>query len=246
MINNSFVITALENWDDNQPSYGQSLALELSKHHKVLYVNPPKQINSSNADSEQKNIATQKKDKLWILDTTIKTYIKDNNPKHLTQSLTSKINSLNYAKLINWACYRIRLNNTIIINDNDIIRNIHPINHLNTWLSIYFYHAHLPLKGRSKAQNRMLAESYIKQSDIIITTSEALAAGVRELNFNTFNIGYDIQANKLKNNTREVDVNLNQHINWSKYTQRLLSVIDMFENELRDNYKQSENTTTFS
>lgn len=193
MTNNSFVITALNNWSPNHPSFSQSLAQEISKYSKVLYVNPPVNITppldkKNTPPKESKYALTKVKHNLWVLNPPIATpNLKAVQSEELFDYL-NKLSSRHYAQIVNWAMTNVKMSNIVLINDNDIVRNHHPSSYLNPWLSIYFYHTDLPITP----YNKYLAQSLIKQSDIIVTTSQSLAERARIYNFNTFNIGYGV------------------------------------------------------
>ncbi|MFI3330579.1 MAG: hypothetical protein R3Y38_02095 [Rikenellaceae bacterium] len=189
MLNNTFIISGSINWDLNNPSEAQKLAHEISKHHKVLYINPPTELvpllGEHHAIKTTQNKALKSLNKnLWILNPPMINHRDESKPPFGMYHYIDRLSLGHYCRIINWAINNLSLRNSILIDDNDLIRNFYTNEYLNPWLSIFFYH-------QPKALNLPYRKLF-SRSNIIITPSQNLCEKIRGYNFNTFNIGYGV------------------------------------------------------
>ena len=201
------VVVGQQPWDTQIGSNCKDIALEFSKHNRVLYVNSPLDRNTLFRD--RKTLSVQKRlrvikgqdqgleevnENLWTL-----------YPDEILESinwlpiinihtLLNKFNNRRFAKSIRSGIKKLNFRDYILFNDNDIFRSYYLKELLNPALSIYYSRDYMVSVNYWKKHGLRLEPQLIAKSDICVANSSYLAAYCKQYNPNSFNIGQGCNA----------------------------------------------------
>lgn len=203
-----FVFTGLQPWDIPIGSNAKDIALEISKHNRVLYVNAPLNkktfhIKTSTPEFiQRRNVITKQipplrqiHENLWVLDYPFTiwpiNFLKDG-------FIFDQANRINNKTLYNYVYKTLTtlgFNQYISFIDNDIYNSFYVKDFLRPELSIYYRRDNMT-NGSKKAfwgkHAPRLEPLLCKKSDLVITNSELLAEKVKTYNPNTYNVGQGV------------------------------------------------------
>ncbi len=200
--NRDFIIVGQQAWDIEIGSNCKNIALELSKHNRVLYINPPlDRITKYRKRNDEKVIKRVKMIKgeeesliqvnknLWnlypscILESI--NWIKN----HFLFDLINKRNNACYAKSIFKTASSIGFKNYILFNDNDIFRSFYLKEFLKPEISIYYSRDYMIGTKYWKHHGEKLEPELISKSDLCLANSHYLTNYCKKYNSNSFFIG---------------------------------------------------------
>ncbi len=200
--NRDIVIVGLQPWDTAIGSNCKDIALEFSKHNRVLYVNYPldrKTLLQKSADKgvqKRMNVMSGHeqsivflKDNLWNL------YIDE-----IVESVNwipiapifdhfNKINNKRIAASIQNAIKELGFRNIILFDDNDMIRSFYLKELLEPVTSIYYYRDYILGVDYWKRHGTRLERQLIAKSDLCITNSVYFADHCLKYNPNSYYAG---------------------------------------------------------
>lgn len=198
----NFVFVSLQRINTDRDSTSTSLAKELAKNHKVLYVNSPidrKTILSTNTDEYTKaHIAsikskedplTQAQKNLWVL-----------NPVHIIESINwipsttifsavNRINNLRFAGEIKKAIKRLEFDDFILVNDKDIFRSFYLKEILKPTFYLYLDRDYTIGMDYWKKHGVALEPKLMRKSDAVVCNSYDFTKRAKLYNPNSFYIG---------------------------------------------------------
>ncbi len=200
--NRDIVIVGQQPWDVEIGSNCKNLALEFSRYNRVLYVNSPldrftkfknrrdpkvkKRIDVINHDA---NGLLKIKDNLWnyYSDELIESinWIKN---EQIYERLNQR-NNQRFARSIRKAIKKLRFENIILFNDNDIFRCFYLKELLNPDVSVYYSRDFLLSVDYWKHHGKRLEPELISKSDICVANSTYLANYCKRYNPNSFYVG---------------------------------------------------------
>lgn len=196
------VIVGQQPWDTSIGSNCKDLAVEFSKHNRVLYVNAPldrrtgfQQRSTEGVKKRMRIIAGEQAaleeiaPNLWVFYPDV--IVESINWIRITSvfRVLNKINNKRFANTIKKAISKLSFKNFILFNDNDIFRSYHLKEFLNPTISIYYsrdYMIATPYWGR---HGKYLEPELIKNSDICVANSVYLANYCKRYNPNSFYVG---------------------------------------------------------
>lgn len=207
-----FIITSLQSWDIEIGSTIKNTALEISKQHRVLYVNPPMDIASrlriatgkgelSPISSRQMKVIRGQSspirkvnDNLWILDCPFIIHSVGQLPTWLFNIL----NRQNGKKLANWILKQasaLNLKGYIHLIDTDLFRSLHLKKYLRPEISIYYRRDYVIGFPYWLKHGPRCEETLVRTSDIVLANSSYFADQLRPWNANTqvLNTGVDLE-----------------------------------------------------
>jgi len=200
--NRDIVIVGQQPWDVEIGSNCKNIAIEFSKHNRVLYVNSPldriTKLKNKN-DSKVKtriNVINKVADaivpiseNLWNL-----------YPDELIESINwikndaiynrlNKINNKRFARSISRAIHQLGFTDFILFNDNDIFRSFYLKELLKPAVSIYYSRDYLLFVDYWKLHGEKLEPELIRKSDICVANSTYLANYCKQYNPNSYYVG---------------------------------------------------------
>jgi glycosyltransferase involved in cell wall biosynthesis len=197
-----FVLTGQQAWDVEIGSNCKNIALEFSKHHRVLYVNSPlDRISQFKNGSDPKvqirrDVIRKKRDglekvqeNLWILypDELIESI--NWIPFNSIFTLLNKRNNRIFSNSIEKAVSELGFTDFIHFNDNDMFRSFYLKDLLKPKLSIYYSRDFMLAVDYWKKHGAALEPALIKKSDICVANSTYLADYCRKYNPSSYYVG---------------------------------------------------------
>ena len=212
------VIVGQQAWDDDLGSNCKNIALEFSKHNRVLYVNYPMDRKTiwkrSDHPKIQKRIniikgkepgLIQLQHNLWNLypETVIESinWIKIG----LIYDMINKINNKRFATRISLAAQTLGFENVILFNDNDITRSFYLKEMLGVKTSIYYSRDYMIGVDYWKRQGMRLEPKLIAKSDLCVANSTYLTNYCKQYNHNSYYVGQGCET-ELFNSVKPDDV----------------------------------------
>ncbi|GAA4319336.1 hypothetical protein GCM10023149_17990 [Mucilaginibacter gynuensis] len=200
--NRDIVIVGQQPWDVEIGSNCKNIALEFSKHNRVLYVNSPldritllkhkadpkvaKRIDVVHKKADgivpiQDNLWNLYPDELiesinWIKNDTIYTFL-------------NKVNNKRFARSIDRAIKKLGFKDVILFNDNDIFRCFYLKDLLKPAVSIYYSRDFLLSVDYWKLHGEKLEPQLIAKSDLCVANSTYLANYCGKYNKSSFYVG---------------------------------------------------------
>lgn len=196
------VIVGQQPWDTELGSNSKNIALELSKHNRVLYVNSPldritwlKGINNPKVKKRLK-VINGKRSGLVELQANLWNYYPDCwaesinwiSNEHLFE-LFNKINNKRFSKSIEKALAMLQFKEYFIFNDQEIIKGFYLKEYLNPKLNIYYCRDYIIGVDYWKRHGVKLEAELIAKSDVCVSNSEYLNGYCKRYNSNSFYVG---------------------------------------------------------
>ncbi len=198
----NFVFVSLQPINTDRESTSTHLARELSKNHKVLYVNPPinrKTLYAGGVDTFQKehietirngsDNLTRINTNLWVLKPT--RVIESINWLPFTSvfKVFNRINNKRFARDIQAALNKLEFGNFTLINDKDIFRSFYLKEILKPDKYIYLDRDYTVGVEYWKKHGRSLEPQLMKKSDAVVCNSTDFTKRAKLYNPNSFYIG---------------------------------------------------------
>jgi glycosyltransferase involved in cell wall biosynthesis len=196
------IIVGQQPWDVEIGSNCKNIALEFSKHNRVLYVNSaldrvslmkgssdPKILKRNNIIKHKELGLVQINSTMWNLypDTIIESinWIKI----HSLFKFLNRINNERFAKSILSAVQELEFTNYILFNDNDIFRSFHLKELLKPILTVYYSRDYMLAVDYWKRHGEKLEPKLIADSDVCVANSTYLADYCRKFNPHSYYVG---------------------------------------------------------
>jgi glycosyltransferase involved in cell wall biosynthesis len=196
------IIVGQQPWDVEIGSNCKNIALEFSKHNRVLYVNSaldrvslfkgssdPKIIKRNNIIQHKEPGLVQINESMWNLfpDTIIESinWIRI----HSLFKFLNRINNERFANSILAAVAELGFTNFILFNDNDMFRSFHLKAFLKPALTVYYSRDYMLAVDYWKRHGEKLEPTLIADSDLCVANSTYLADYCRQYNPNSYYVG---------------------------------------------------------
>jgi glycosyltransferase involved in cell wall biosynthesis len=196
------VIVGQQPWDIEIGSNCKNLAIEFSKHNRVLYVNSPLDTRTKykNPDDPKikKRIAVvaQKANGLEKIAESLWTYYPDTTIQSINWidnnaifNYFNKINNKRFAASISKAVKELGFKNFILFNDSDIFRSFYLKDLLSPATSIYYSRDYMVGVDYWKKHGTVLEPQLIAKSDLCVANSPYLSDYCGKYNSNSFYVG---------------------------------------------------------
>jgi teichuronic acid biosynthesis glycosyltransferase TuaH len=200
--NTDIIVVGLQPWDIAIGSNCRNIALELARHNRVLYVNPPLDRNTflkhGNTAAVQKRLAVikGKQDELTVISDSL--YIL--SPAMLAESLNwipwksafrvlNRINNRRLADRILNAVKQLNFNNYILFNDQSMIRCYYLKELLQPVRFIYYMRDNLSAVPYFRKHGLKMERDLITQADVVATNSGYLAGYAGKFNSHAAMVG---------------------------------------------------------
>lgn len=206
------VIVGQQPWDTAIGSNCKDLAVEFSKHHRVLYVNAPLDRRTAYQHRNQEDVKKRKQiiagnraplekitENLWVL-----------YPDVMVESINfirlrfifrwiNKINNISFAKTIKKQLKQLDFKNFILFNDNDIFKSYHLKELLKPAISVYYSRDYMIATKYWRRHGRYLEPELIEKSDLCVANSTYLANYCKKYNPKSFYVGQGCDLELFKN-----------------------------------------------
>ncbi|MFT3904320.1 MAG: glycosyltransferase [Niabella sp.] len=196
------IIVGQQSWDTEIGSNCKDIALELSKHNRVLYVNSAlDRITKQRQGADpriQKRIRVIRGEESGLVKITENLY--NLYPDRLTESINwipfttvfdwfNKRNNKKFASSILKAVEILAFKDYLLFNDNDMFRSYYLKEYLNPVLSAYYSRDNMVGVDYWKRHGLKLEPKIISQSDLCVANSEYLSNYCKQYNDNSFYVG---------------------------------------------------------
>lgn len=196
------VVVGQQPWDTGIGSNCKNIALEFSRHNRVLYVNSTLDritlIKHKDDPKIQKRLAVIKGKEKGIVD--IQHNLWNLYPDTLTESINwiksrpvfnalNKVNNKKFARSIQKAIGELGFKDIILFNDNDMFRSFYLKDLLQPSVSIYYSRDYMLAVDYWKFHGEKLEPALIAKSDICVANSTYLANYCRKYNPKSYYVG---------------------------------------------------------
>jgi len=196
------IVVGQQPWDVEIGSNCKNIALEFSKHNRVLYVNSPlDRITLMRHRKDPKvqkriHVINGKSDSLIKIGDNLWNYYPDRMIESINwiknQSIFDKLNKYNnrvFASSIRRAADKLDFKNVILFNDNDIFRSFYLKDFLQPDKSIYYSRDYLLAVDYWKTHGETLEPKIIAKSDVCVANSPYLSDYCRRNNPRSYYVG---------------------------------------------------------
>lgn len=200
--NRDIIIVGQQAWDVEIGSNCKNIALEFSKHNRVLYVNSPLDritlLRSRKDPKVQKRISVikGKSDSLIKIGENLWNYYPDRMIESINwiknQSLFDRLNKYNnriFANSIKRAAGKLGFSNVILFNDNDIFRSFYLKDFLQPAKTVYYSRDYLLAVDYWKTHGEILEPQIIAKSDVCVANSPYLSDYCKRNNPHSYYVG---------------------------------------------------------
>jgi glycosyltransferase involved in cell wall biosynthesis len=202
MINKDVVIVGLQSWDLDIGSNCKNIALEISKHNRVLYVNSP--LDRSTVLKNKTKPEVQKRLKILKGEEDCLVKINDNMwnlfPKTVLESVSqlkpdflfnvlNRVNNKRFAKQIKDAIERLGFKYFILFNDGDMYRSFYLKELLKPELYVYYSRDNFVVVDYWKAHGPKMESELMKKADLVVSNSTYLAEIGKKYNPHSYYVG---------------------------------------------------------
>ena len=197
-----FIITSLQSWDIEIGSTIKNTAFEISKQHRVLYVNPPMDIATrvriatgkgplTTISRRQIEVIQGKspiryiKENLWVLDSPFTIHSVGQLPTWLFNSLNRK----NGKKIGNWIMLQaenLGFKDYVHLIDTDLFRSLHLKEYIHPKISIYYRRDYIIGVDYWRKYGPACEQALVRQADIVMTNSSYFTEELKPLNPNIY------------------------------------------------------------
>ena len=214
--NRDIIVVGQQPWDVEIGSNCKNIALEFSRHNRVLYVNSPldriTKLKQKNDPKIQKriNVIDKKAEGLVEIQPNLWNYYPDQMIESINwiknksvYNYFNKVNNKRFARSINKAIDKLGFKDYILFNDNDIFRCFYLKELLKPTVSVYYSRDYLLYVDYWKLHGEKLEPELISKSDVCTANSTYLANYCRQYNPNSFYVGQgcDLEVFTNKQNT---------------------------------------------
>ena len=197
----SFVITGAEPWSDEQERFGTSLARELARRGRVLYVNPPCDALSLMAARRTARSSAQGRvlrgaqhalgrgdGGVCVLEPPFVAWPGGMVYSEVVFDMLNRRNNRRFAEVIGWGMAHLQMEECNLLIDNDTVGSFYLMDYLTPRMSVYCR----TREGdavRSHARVRRLDRELTLRCDMTVCDNEPDTEWARMLNMDSFNIG---------------------------------------------------------
>lgn len=204
----NFIFTGLQPWDIPIGSNAKDIALEVSKHNKVLYVNTPLDKRNYNNKSkspefiQRKNVITKKSSclrqinpNLWVLDYPFTIWPINFLPDGLLFDWLNKLNNKRMYFFVKSILSELEFDKYILFIDNDVYRSFYAKDMLRPSYSIYYRRDNL-ISAYWRKHAPRLEPKLCNKCDMVVANSIQLAEAVQPYNQRCYDIGQGLDLSK--------------------------------------------------
>jgi len=209
---NDIIIIGQQPWDTEIGSNCKDIALELSKHNRVLYVNSPlDRISLFRGKNDPKvikrlNVIKGKENGLLQINNNLWNYYPDCIVEsinwissHDIFNFLNKINNKRFSKSIYKAIKELHFKNIILFNDNEMFKGFYLQDYLTPLVSIYYSRDYMLGVDYWKKHGELLEPELIKKSNLCFANSTYLSDYCKQYNSQSYYIGQGCDISDFQN-----------------------------------------------
>jgi len=202
LFNQDIIIVGQQAWDTEIGSNCKNIAVEMAKHHRVLYVNSPLKrkalLKKEKDDSTKKRISIiqNKETNIFEVEPNLYTLYPDTIlesvnflPDNFIFDVINKINNKRFAKAIQKAIKALDFKDFVLFNDNDIYDSFYLKDYLKPKISIYYSRDFMLGTDFWRRHGNRLEPLLISKSDLAVANSVYLANYCKQYNEKAFYVG---------------------------------------------------------
>lgn len=210
--NRDFVITGLQSWDIEIGSNAKDIAVEISRHNRILYVNTPldhltlwkgeesrESIYRRQVIKGERAALRQVNERLWVLDFPFPIFPVNKLPGKSLFDFVNRINNKKMYRYVSDVLKGLGFEQVIHINDNDLYRSFYVKEYLNPVLSVYYRRDNLLSVDYWKRNGIRLEPQLVAKSDLVLANSIQLADAVRIYNPEAYDVGQGVDLSDFDN-----------------------------------------------
>ena len=200
--NRDFVFFGLQPWDEEIGSNFKDIALELSRHNRVLYINRALDRISAITKRSEKKVKSRLKS-IWQGKgelTEVHPNLWVHNPRTIVESINwlpaggaynflSLLNSKRLAREINKMIRRLNFTDVILINDNDFFRGVHLKELVPCSMYVFYVRDYLTYQPWFRKHGERMEQKMMQTADVVVANSAYLANYSRQFNPQSYDIG---------------------------------------------------------
>jgi len=210
--NRDILIVGLQPWDTEIGSNCKDIALEFSKHNRVLYINAPLDritiLRRKGTEYVDKRLRIRKGEgkaleevspNLWV-------YYPDTILESLSWikvgwlfDLLNRFNGKRFSNSIEKALGMLNFKDFILFNDNDIFKSFYLTDYLKPACSVYYSRDNLLAMDYWKFHGKRLEPRLMAKNDVCVANSIYLANICRKYNPNSFYVGQGCDVERYTN-----------------------------------------------
>jgi len=219
--NRDIIVVGIQSWDIEIGSNCKNIAVEMSKHNRVLYVNSP--LDRISAIKERKSPNVQKR--LNILkgkDEAIKPITNNLNefyPRTIIEPVNririkpifdyfNRLNAKRFAKEISWAINKLGFKNYILFNDSSMFLGKHLDEYLEYDHYLYYIRDNLVNSPFPywNTHGKRIEPQVIKKADIVVTNSIYYTEYAKNYNPHSYMVGQGCDVSLFDDKTRKIEL----------------------------------------
>lgn len=196
------IVVGIQAWDIEIGSNCKNIALEFSKHNRVIYVNPPMvrsvMREQKHKETIQKRIRIKNGEEddlveigpnLWNLYP--KALVESINwvPVHSLFKILNKKNAVSYTNDIKTAILRLDFKNVILFNDSSMFLGLHLKEYLQPETYAYYMRDYLVKVPYWQKHGERIEPQVVKKADVVLTNSEFFEEFCRQYNPHSYMVG---------------------------------------------------------
>jgi teichuronic acid biosynthesis glycosyltransferase TuaH len=214
----NFVIFSLSRWNENFGCNIRDISYELSKNHRVLFVDVPlkrkdrwfdknsDRVMEVEARIKAKTNLHQVSENLWhYIDFTVLESVNSINNSQLFD-LINKINNQTFANALNRAIKAMNFDTYILLNDNDVYNGLYLKKYLNPSLYVYYLRDRLQAMTYWKKHVTRLESKLLEEVDLVLANSVYLADSAAKVNSDSFYVGQGCDLNHFASPPSETEI----------------------------------------
>ncbi|MBL7760898.1 MAG: glycosyltransferase [Sediminibacterium sp.] len=206
------VVVGQQPWDVAIGSNCKNIALEFSKHNRVLYVNSPLDritaLRNAKDPQVQKRLQVIRGQENGLVN--IAPNLWNLYPDRMIESINwigsqavfeklNKVNNKRFANSILRAMHHLQFSNIILFNDNDMFRCFHLKTFLKPAVSVYYSRDYMLAVDYWKKHGEKMEPELIAQSDVCVANSTYLADYCRKYNPHAYYVGQGCELEMFSN-----------------------------------------------
>ncbi len=198
----NFIFFGLQAWDISIGSTAKNIALEISKKHNVLYINPPLTRSEwlfkrkDERIKERLDVLAKRRapieqinDHLWVLTPRCIAESINKIRPHWFYRIFNRLNDLRLSSEIRKAAIFLGFDELIIFDDNSMLSGFYLKEILKPRLFIYLLRDNVIAVDYHKLHGTLMQEEIVAKADLVFCNSEYFAEYCKKFNRHTYMIG---------------------------------------------------------